>query len=409
MDSVLSAIYKHLMRAALLLALPFSTAMAVVPPSFVVAWQHDTSIRNLGYGDLNAYYPQLMMDVSSNLLDKDRLELVIRGEYPKARYFSITAYDYKWRPIANINDQQIAPALGSANPYLPNADWNTSARSYELKVRFQAQPPAGQAEPNTLYVAQGADGLPTNLVRIAYRLYLPSEGELVGRELYTPEVFFRDIQTGDIAPPPDIFYSDPRDAGFVLDDEELPPAEDVLPNCRLADEYENALVWRRSFEIPITSENPDTLYIFAPFKLCARRQLMLKFRIPQLPHTFDNEGIRGDEDMRYWSISIGGRFSNTKMTLADEGPNHVFVGEDGFVRLLLGYGQAPILATPENGYTYVDLSSLGRRPLGVFILRQILPSDDFPYSAKSVAPGLPVTDEMGEHLPVGTYVQGRNL
>ena len=100
--------------------------------------------------------------------------IVLQGQYPYARYFSILPNDYQTNNLHQQTDVYIDPDPGSANPYrgpIPKG----SGRNYTIRFVFSA-PPANPA-PNTSYVGVTKDGLhPNPAVLFVYRIY----GSLLG-------------------------------------------------------------------------------------------------------------------------------------------------------------------------------------------------------------------------------------
>ncbi len=69
----------------------------------------------LGAADWNAGY----MGIPYKARPGDRL--MIKGEFPHARYMSIVLYDQDFLPIGSISDVDIVPHKGE-NPFLPGTD-----------------------------------------------------------------------------------------------------------------------------------------------------------------------------------------------------------------------------------------------------------------------------------------------
>jgi len=378
----------------------FSMFPLLLQADTTVQWVNAHKSNGIGYGDLNAYYPQLYFDVDPTAFDFNNVEMVIQGEYSKVRYFSFNAYDWQGRFISGIHDALIEPDNGSINPFEPWADWNASNRNYTVIVRFHDKPVSGP-EPNTIYVGRDSNNNPNPLARIAYRVYLPSDGEPVGRDMYKPQVFFRNISTQATIDVPNIFYDSQREAGFSAEPNE--PLIADTSECESASG--NSLTWSRSPNAALHSENPDTVYIFARLG----KVLLVRFKAPVTPETYYNIGISGDEDMRYWSMSINGKIIRTKLSLADEGPGGFVIANDGYANLVLGWGRRPAAAVPENGYTWVDLSEFTFFEYDALVLRHMLPHPGFAFSAREVPAGELVGDLMGEYLPIGSYVRANQL
>jgi hypothetical protein len=100
--------------------------------------------------------------------------VVLQGQYPFARYFSILPNDFQTNNLHQQTDAFIDPDPGSANPFrgpIPKG----AGRNYTVKFVFSA-PPANP-EPNTSYVGATKDGQhPNPYVLFVYRIY----GSLLG-------------------------------------------------------------------------------------------------------------------------------------------------------------------------------------------------------------------------------------
>lgn len=110
-------------------------------------------------------------------------DIVIKGRYPYARYFSfhITGIPFL-QFVGSVLGRELIPDPGSTNPFLPGADWDATSRNYTLKVRFTA-PPEGSnhflpaAGNNVIYAGSLENGEPNRYGgAIFLRIYVPSIG-----------------------------------------------------------------------------------------------------------------------------------------------------------------------------------------------------------------------------------------
>jgi hypothetical protein len=99
--------------------------------------------------------------------------LQIAGRYPHARYISFVSYAATLSSADGLADVDIAPDLGSTNPFLPAADRTVSARDYTVQVRFLATGEArpAQREPNTLYTSNADASKRGDVFNVIYRVY----------------------------------------------------------------------------------------------------------------------------------------------------------------------------------------------------------------------------------------------
>ncbi|MEA4988942.1 MAG: hypothetical protein VB095_12860 [Anaerovorax sp.] len=144
-------------------------------PSSMQKWIHEPSDNLAFLGDFNASYNTFPYTVNPDV------EIVIKGQFPYARYLSFSVIGKSDLTIATIPDKDLIPDPGSTNPFLPGANWNAKNRNYTLKIRFTA-PPEGSdhfvpAEGNNIvYAGTLKNGLQNTHGTIGLRIYAPSIG-----------------------------------------------------------------------------------------------------------------------------------------------------------------------------------------------------------------------------------------
>lgn len=135
---------------------------------------------------LNQYFVDQMAIYPSTLFGKlpEGAELTLTGEYPRARYFSYTAYFPSAKTVGTggsqyLADHDIRPDAGSINPFVDGAA-RTSKNRYTIHL-VQSEPPAAPA-PNTIYLRSKTFAFGNSFVM---RLYVPDRGtnELGGTAL----------------------------------------------------------------------------------------------------------------------------------------------------------------------------------------------------------------------------------
>ena len=150
------------------------------------AWQLQTTADqvNVAYPDEGAYYWTSVLPISPGG------HIEIDGQFPHARYTSITTYDEKTQAIDGLHDTQIHPDPGATNPFLPGADRSTVHRSYTVQIVNQQIPATGRA-PNTVYT-ENADGSKStkneNMAMFILRIYVPDLGTGIDGGLPLPSV-----------------------------------------------------------------------------------------------------------------------------------------------------------------------------------------------------------------------------
>ncbi|MFI4980036.1 MAG: hypothetical protein ACHQIO_06775, partial [Nevskiales bacterium] len=146
----------------------------------------DAATQNLAFPESNTTYWQ----ASPPLDSAAGTQIDIAGQFPNARFFSISLYNSAYEPIADIYDYQLAAASG-AKPFLDPTKPNQAVRygqSYSAHIVFAA-PPA-QPAANTLYVTPGST-TSGSAPRAGQRLYL----------LYRVYVPYGNTASGDVPLP----------------------------------------------------------------------------------------------------------------------------------------------------------------------------------------------------------------
>jgi len=378
-------------------------------------------------GDLTATYQQFYVPTSASR------ELLILGEYPRARYFSITVYDDHGAIIDTMHDAQIAPLKpADGNPFLPGGPANSEDILYAIRVQLGDQlvqnPQAGCQLDGTYDLSNVMDGrfrhtagslyssdqsgFMTTLedgsiithddstnnkgVWVIIRTYIAEEDGNTGAfNMTTPLVFLRNSTTGCAE---NMFKLAGR--AQTKPDEKLPRGEWEgfystidYPQMAAHDQHEkdsppltpfgldpnNRAFWYGGPEY-ILGDNPDTGYLAtsvaakgAPEQLNLDGRVMrVRFRMPQVPCDTPSCALTGSEQMRYWGLSFV------------EGDRHVFASisdldvhpdENGYVNLIITFGTPlPTGISESFGYSVLELPVV---PLRLITMRNILPSAGF--------------------------------
>jgi hypothetical protein len=368
-------------------------------------WIQQPSNSLLMLGDFNASYYVFPYEVNPDI------EIVIKGQFPYARYMSYTLTGQLDNVIVNVPDKSIIPDPGSTNPFLPGADWNADNRNYTIKIR-STPPPQGsehfvpEAGNNILYAGTLKDGTPNRFGFFGLRIYVPSIGY---------------DKTGGVGLPKIIYCAAKKDSRNTNNcgtiDKTNEPENPLNPTnvfaketsskrCNHKDEPDCDLTWSRIGVIATRILQPDlnTIYILSDqIKRDPGKLLFIRWKAPTVPDTYHNIGVVGNEDMRYWSMSFVTRVALLGLyTLSDF---QAVIDKKGYVNLVISFGaQRPSCVTTENGFTWVDASNLPLVPLTLFY-RNNQVSPGFPFSAKDVPLGQVVQPEvMGEYYPCGNYV-----
>ncbi len=360
--------------------------------------------NDMGPADFNANYHGFAARV------KPGERLVMKSQFPHARYISINVYDEKLRPIDAIRDYEIVPSSG-VNPFVAG-----TARSgeylgeYEITVLMEG-PPAGERPANTLYAGLTNEGKPNKAAFLGYRVYLPDEG-MGYREGHPLGAY------GAVPPPRVAVYDEDgkcrcpekalsrmiylRGATSVLGS--------FLMEARSKKELlggpQNPPVWnnlygreeRRGNKVV---GNDDTIYVSAPVSDEFGELLVLRWRAARVPEeSYAGGPIKSDVDARYWSLAFAYRDPSyfagfpTETSLSDVEVPRLASGES---QLVVGFGGVarPDCVPPEQ---WVGL----KMKKGIVIMRNIMTDPDYAGDF-GVLPEGPITGEMAAYTPGGVY------
>ena len=407
------------MRRAPLLATLIAAALAgpAAPASAQSAderdcfWQGGSRSTNIAYPDLGAYYW-----VSAFPLPPGS-ELVFRGRYPKARYFSFNVYDPALQPTDGINDAEIQPDPGSSNPFLPGARRDAAKRSYTVRV-VPGVPPA-KRERNTIYLNAGGQGV--NAGQIIYRTYVPDRGLPSDGGVGVPEVSMKLPGGAELSQPLTCARRDST-VGETLDGLQRStdgPDIGATPGpCPIPSAGRHSSTTRRRSAIPsaalrrrvggrccrarswAASSPTSTTPTRSRWRAAASVPVMvLQGKAPTTPKTLDGRPVMGTGQVRYWSLCEN-EFASQRVTdcLYDE--QVPLKPGRRFTIVMSTPGARPRNARAACG---VGWMSWGAHPDGLLILRHMLPSATFAQAIQRVAR---VGDEekvVGDYLPRGRH------
>lgn len=382
---------------------PKSMAPRSSLPLSMQKWIHESSDSLTLLGDFNASYNTFPYTVDPNI------EIVIKGQFPYARYLSYSIIGKSDLTVATIPDQNLIPDPGSTNPFLPNANWNAKNRNYTLRIRFTA-PPKGLdhfvsgAGNNIVYAGTLKNGLQNTHGTIGLRIYAPSIG-------------YDDI-TGGVGFPSIMYNLVPNHKKYSIITELI--NENTLnhnlkkTNIAVQNKWEiSEKNHKKNCDLSWNTLSPasaliqydynDAYILSNELKRDPSKLLFLRWKAPTFPDTYHNIGILGNEDMRYWSMSFVSPVGLLGLyTLADF---ETVIDKNGYVNLIISFGAPrPFCVTTENGFNWIDASHLPLIPLQLFYRNKIV-SQEFPYSANNIPAGDIIQPEvMGEYYPCGKYI-----
>ncbi|MEG6584749.1 hypothetical protein [Dendrosporobacter sp. 1207_IL3150] len=369
----------------------FSTTWLPIPSGFLLA-------------DKNAYFWVLPYKADSSK------EIIIQGRYPLCRYISFSAHTGA-NSITTAYDQIIMPDLGCTNPFLPNADFNATNRDYTLKISFTDPPDKNHPytpspENNTLYVGSSTT-LPDNIGFIVYRLYVPSDKTNDTGGVGLPTVLIQDLTSRELHPITsinEVLLGFQIENSSILKNIELfhPPSMIQITQEEMPLGF-NDLNWSIQPQGVVPVKSLLSVYIYTFIRNDPTMLLYIKWKTPTFPDTFHKKDISGTENMRYWGLSFGTLLNQTThYSIAD----YEVTTLDNIAKVVVSFGASrPSFVTPENGFTWIDLSGLNP---DLLIYRNSL-SGGFPFTSSGLPESSPVGHSLGSYLPIGKYLPAKAI
>jgi hypothetical protein len=402
-------------------------------------------------GDLNSLYNKLYFNscpagatkcINPNL---PPYELIVLGQFPNSRYFSIAMYDNHSALIQNLSDVNLVPLTSNdINPYEPGVAF-INGQHFGAAIHLGGTP--GTLEKGCMMTgynveANGLDGTlrhpfinwnldkpfldppntnslhevdtpthsnPNNAGVLIVRSYLDLTVPTAANQ---PHVIVRDVASGCAYPAAYVtgtmnVVSTKSTVGNTWQNQQQVNEHNVYANwqstaCWGSIPY-TRIQWLRGDEY-VPGANPDAAYLYAfvpaglPQTLFTASEVMrIRFRVPATPPTPCVNGCSraGNEQMRYLSVSFQIPGGGTLASLPDSCPLNPAIpclpliqDANGYVTLVVGTGIAqPAWVTPANGYTWLDLSNVGNSnylQLNEIAIRNILPSSWFNCSTQMV-------------------------
>lgn len=421
-------------------------------------------------GDLNSMYNKLYFKINPDI---PPYELVILGDFPNARYFSISFYDNHSAITQSIADVNLVPLTSSdVNPFQPGAPF-VSGQRYGAAIHLGGTPGTEQhgctmtgynVESNVLdgtqrhpydnwnldaaFLQQGTYPLhdvntsthsnPNTSGAIMIRSYLDLTAP---SDTTQPHVIVRDVASGCAYPADYVMntmsvITTDSTTGDTWQDQQQVQEHNTYTNWESTNCWgtikSSQMQWQRG-EDYTPGANPDAAYLLAyvppglPQTLLNAGEVMrFRFRVPGTPPTPCVNGCSrtGNEQMRYVSISFEGPAGSTLASLPDHCPANpvrpctpLVQDPNGYVTVVAGLGEPqPSWVTAANGYTWLDLSQTGSNYLQLkeIAIRNILPGASFNCAAQYVPykVGQATTDGsglMGVYAPVIDYPVASSL
>ncbi len=384
------------------------------------------------WGDLNSLYNKIFFRIDPAL---PPYQLVVVGDFPNARYFSVDINDNHSAISQSLTDMNIVPLTAAdINPYLPGAAF-VAGQQYAVPVNLGGTPGTLEAGCTTTgynFDVNALDGtvrhpfmnwnldaaffhanptMPLHQVDTAEHSNPNTAGVILIRNYLdltpvsnAPHIIVRDVASGCAYPASmvsgmNILTTDTDTGNGWLTQQQVQEHNSyanwqttqcwgIVPSSTMqiirGDEY-------------IPGPVPDGSYVYAyvppglPQTLSQAGELMrLRFRVPTTPPTPCTNGCArsGNEQMRYVSVSFDVPGGGTLASVPDSCPVNPIVpcspliqDANGYVTLIVGTGATqPAWVTPANGYTWLDLTKTtggNYQLLNQIMIRNILAASSF--------------------------------
>jgi len=315
-------------------------------------WQHDLKTATLGpkgyMGDTHAAYG------IQSFFNKGSKYYVIRGEFPKARFFSVETYEGRKNGDGkSLYDSQIIPDPGSVNPFQDGVLLNAKPRNYTIYIAPEGTPRLG---PNQLTFSKKE-----NYISFYIRYYSPHLGIQVQLS-DLPLVEAYDVKTQEPAEcsqswPVENFTRYPQFLGL------LSKKPEGVFSFELAK-------WHKG------SNSAVGKYSEGHSEMTFQELAVIRFKAPTFAQTFSGEGhFSSQTQVRYWSLCAINFPNNQGLAcLAD---HNTPPDASGFVTVVNGGGPEVQKLALKNGYYYIPDIRPGNSRMVLYAFRNILPSEQF--------------------------------
>jgi hypothetical protein len=340
----------------------------------------------------------------------------IDGVYPYARYTSWNVYDPILRPFTHKADVDIAPDLGSQNPFLPGADRRTPVeqRRYTLHITFDADFKPGA---NTIYVDPSKN--PAGFFTL--RVYVPDRGRDATGGVGIPQVTWqpnsegapafaspcRDTQKPTVSAISETYaQQDGPDTGPPVPGRPSPSWHKFTNLCQAGDDllFENPI----GDNLPDSGQRPcdnfgsggflsnmDNAYVYTGISRGYGKVLVIHGKAPAFARTYPSaRRMPSGEQLRYWSFCQNDPF--TERYIACLRDDQVKLDRDGWYTIFV--------SRPSDRPTCAkNWIPWGPQPSGTLIYRHMLPAPGFSGAIQRSSYGTE-QQSMGDYYPTIRYV-----
>ena len=403
--------------------------------------------RNIIWPDSHTDYP-----VSIDTIPAGG-RLVLHGQFPHARFFSLTTSSTLGVIRGHLYDVGIRPDPGSTNPFLPGANRHATHRSYTVTVVDQPDPGPGHEQPNVLYGGLAGQAPGAGPLLIVERVYLPDRGRDFSGGVGEPAASYvaanGTVSTGQSAC---TALSTKAGAFNLLDvnkilfplakmngllalssSPEHPAVKQAVwfkyftPSWLLAPFYAGTSQASQISSLPLTGTglgaNPANGYVFTWLDRTfgpdhnGHNIAVLTGKLPTTPATYAGEArMQNGTQLRYWSICNNEGLTSGKTTgpcLADE---EVPINAQRQFTIVVSLPQdRPRNATEKCGVGWMNWGTTGdgyTRPRSTLVIMRNLTTTAHPAFAQAVqnvATPASIEHTMGAYLPTVSYTDARQF
>lgn len=318
---------------------------------------------NYAWPDTNAAYINQAVMIGPNE------KVVITGRDPKARYWSITTYNYQDREVIDrVNDVTVKRAK--------NGSWTVTVSPQQ----DPKDPNSLQAAPVTL---PGEAGSFKNVTIIMYRVYLSERAGYAGGPLPVVTLHHDNALQGKKVE---------RLKPCVGDQVKPPEDEPVLDEAvGLPSTYFVRAAGGRFYP------SYDTSYLAADVPYDPAKILVVTGKAPSVKK----------KEVRYWSLCQN--VNVVPLPVVDcASDRDITITHGRYTIAVVTPEQVPVADRAKYpGVTFVDwgvLNDAGAYDPALLLFRNILPNAKFAYSIERVEIGQPATSAMGEYAPIIEHV-----
>jgi len=359
------------------------------PPAVGCSWSSnsDPDAVNAAYPDTNATYWFTPYAATPGT------KLVIRGIYPKARYFSFHVYHPGGVPVGSLYDAQIAPNRGSANPFAGRP--TRVGRSYTVTVLFTPEPALPAA--NTIYASSSGVGTAPNPGgQLMLRVYVPTDPRSPAGGVPLPTVTTETTKGTVII------------AGAACSGA-LPAAGGAVNNALIGNSFPAqsptadltaAISWSRAYGNPYAGlyGNEQNAYLTASISRRFGDLVVIHAKAPLFPNTRAGVQPYVRNDVRYWSICQNSNSTRVNSCAADF---QAHVRRGLFTYVISDPSQRPRNADASHGVVWLPWGAADATAL--LIYRNMLVSPTFRHAVQDVKQGQDPKRIMGAYYPSAVY------